>query len=156
MIPLVIIRFLIWLVFIVATAIVLIRKVLPKIQFPVKVLIREKRGDALIMKWDRARRIKDKQGFERYQLFGSKTTIEPPKYKHYEIDSKGKPILELFSPTSNDFRPVVFDNPENLTVEDKAVRNWHVQEHNRLMEKYRKPGWLERYAPYISMLLLGI
>jgi len=136
------------------------KKLLLPMKFPVDVEIREKRGNSLIMKKDKARRRKMKTGEETYELMKAKTFIEPPKYSHYEINTKGKPILSLYSPTSNDYRPMKLDlldieGKGKLTIEDKGARFWFVQEHKRIREKYMKASWMERYAPYISMILLG-
>ena len=133
----------------------LYKNVMPIWLYPVTVLIRERRGNSFILKRDRAKRIKQKTGEESYKLWKAKKTIEPPKFEHYEITPNGKPVLELYLPTSDDYRPINFNELPKITVEDKAARFWFVQEHKKIREKYFKATWMERYAPYISMILLG-
>lgn len=169
----------------------MIHRLLPNIFYPIRVIVREKRGNSIILGFDRARRIKTKDGKEIYQLYKRKQNIEPPKFESYTIDTKGNTVLELFLPTSDDFRTISIKekemekkfnlNPEQsqviseilglgfvkpkflqvnmkvpeLNVEDKVTRLWFVNEHKKTMDKYYRPHWLEKYAPYISLALLA-
>lgn len=155
MVSMVLIKFGMYIVIGLGSFMIFMKKILPIMFYKVNVVIREKRGNALVWKKDRARRVIDKDGTEKYQLYHAKTSIEPPKFEHYQIDNKGKPILELFSPTSGVYKPIQFEEPEKMKTEDKEARFWYVQEHKKYRDKYYKASFMERYAPYISMILLA-
>lgn len=106
------------------------KRMFPKFFLKNKVIIFEKRGDAIIQRngFGRIKRDK-KEGINKLEMaypvpnkwLMDVITIEPPEYSQYILDHKGKPVLMFASPTLGDFRaltPIIF-----TTTQKKPVYN---------------------------------
>lgn len=128
------------------------RKFILPMRWPVKVLIAEKRGTTGY-KWDedRAARVRDKDGNEKYFLKKRKWPIPPPNYVNLHIGQRGETVLPLHSAQSNEYGPMNIENPPNLTVEDKELSFWASLESKRTHDIYPpKAGFLAKYGIIIA------
>jgi len=121
--------------------------------YPIEVVIAEQRGNSIRWDFDRARKLKRKDGTEAYQLKKRKEVISPPDYKHLHITRNGKSILPLFCPQSDQYVPMDVDlsgNPIELQAIDKEISFWNILEHRRTREIYpKKESFFVKYMPYI-------
>lgn len=124
--------------------------------YPVDVLIAEKRGKGIRWTFDKAKRIRRKDGSQIYRLRKKKCNIAPPDFQYLNLGAKGKTVLPLYSPQEGQFAPMCIDVPPKLKVEDKEVTFWDVLETRRTYEIYpKKLGFFEKYAPYIILGFTG-
>ena len=122
-------------------------------RYPVKVEVWAKRANSIELIDDKAARIIEKDGTQYYHLKKHKLKIKPPEYK-YIFMKKGKPCMKLFSPQHGQMLPINFENPPNLTIEDKETIFWGIQQIKKTNEMYPKERSIwEKYSAYI---LLGL
>lgn len=126
-------------------------------KYPVRVILFEKRGDSHRVVIDSACRIKQSDGTEAYHLKTKNKMFPPPDFRFLHVGAKGKPVLMLFSPQEGEFQPITIANPPGLKIDDTEMQLWHTLQARRTAELYaKKPGFLEKYAPYILVATIGV
>jgi len=116
----------------------LLKRMFPKFFLKNKIIIFEKRGNAIIQRNAYGRISRGKDGVEYLEMaypvpnkfMMDLITIEPPEYSQYILDKKGRPVLLLVSPTQRDFRtltPVEFTTIKELEVVDEKTGEKRVE-----------------------------
>ena len=109
-----------------------LKRMFPKFFLKNKVVMFEKRGNALILRNAYGKVTTTKDGVKSLEVayqapnkfMMDLTTIEPPEYSQYVLDSKGKAVLMLVSPTQGDIRtltPLEFNTIGYEEVESKFI-----------------------------------
>lgn len=120
--------------------------------FPIEIEILEKRGNAIQTKRDRGRVIKDKKlGTEALKFLKRKEKIEPPSFKHYMVNHKGKLSLKLYSMGEKDYKPLTLNNDPSLDVVDRGVEFWRTTKLMKNAENYSVIDKWSKFAPYVMI-----
>jgi len=155
-----------WTLIFVIVGLILTWFVFRPLTYKVKVIILDRRADGKYqIDHDRGKFItkrNSQQEFKLYKasgLFGNKLSLEPPSYSDLGIASNGKPVLALEKWGERDYRPlhitdVFAENPFEPT--DIEVRNWMVLQLKQSVDKFTKPGFLEKYGGVITLILLFV
>jgi hypothetical protein len=123
-----------------------------KMLWPVSTPIAVQRGDSVV--WDldeRAKYVKNKEGYEVLKLRKRKHNIKPPKFQHVTITQGGKPVYPLFNTVSGQYFPIkMMNSPRFEVIEDPSAKNWLTLETQRLRRAYsEKESTLMKFMPYI-------
>lgn len=107
-----------------------------------------------LIKEDKARAIKSKEGIEELKLFsaGFKMPMPPRKAFSFKKSMFGMGyalFLQKFSNT--DYRPLVFsENPGTYEAISPNMQVWNVLAHRRNREQFYKQDFLAKYGHYIA------
>lgn len=122
-------------------------------RWPVKVVVREKRGDYFFEYFDKGRREFDKDKHIIYKLKTGKRVTRPVEYDYI---SPGN-VLHVFSPDPENFIPTTFDSKDSkYKVLDTDTRQWTLMRYRSMWERYNpKSGW-EKWAWILVILITCI
>lgn len=126
--------------------------------WPVDVTIFEKRGSNMYVMKDRGKRTMNDRGEIVYKLKNRKMDTKPGKFEHTYIGRKGKHFLYLFSPSIDEFDPILIGEKDTSGIEiiDEDMRQWLSQRYRQAYEKWQKKGKWEQYGSVIMMIGVAI
>jgi len=132
-------------------------------RFPVKAYFFKRRGRNVEVVTDRAGRVKEPGGVEKYKFMKFKNRsirIEPPDLHRVFHGPKGN-YLFLWENNAGEYLPMDVEAPDNpgdaaFKPINRSIRFWeNVEIRDALTRHGRENKWLQ-YAPHISFVLLAI
>ncbi len=133
-----------------------------RIRFPIETMIWTRRGDAVIVEWDRARRVESKEGDEYYYLFKRKVEVKPYKLENLYLCQKnallGKKygnMLILYEADNGEYTPVKFNfsSAAKLDPIDDDMKIIYAYRLKKTLEKFQSSAWA-KYAQIIIPVAL--
>lgn len=132
----------------------------PFARYPIRVMIRERRGDAQRIKLTKARRIKKKDTGEIwYELKKGGEKIPAQDFKNINLTTKGKPFIELYSAADGRYEPCTFiinPSPTSRVSINNDDINWITHRLRKNAYRFTKKGMLEKYFPIITVVLVMV
>ena len=119
--------------------------------FKINVLIMEKRGDAYVTIFDKARRLKDKSGVQCYELKKKKDKLPAPEYQHVHIGS----WLYVYSPNAGEYHPMTMKDGNFTPVSDKTMNYFYATQLERNIMKFQFKSTLDKFLPLIMVVATG-
>src|SRR3990167_8705150 len=124
--------------------------------YPVRVTIFETRKDGTKICYDKARRVKDKNGEYYYELKSRKLKTKPQDLKNIFIDEKGKDHLVLYSENPKEISSMYINKPEHLHPLDEDLDFWRATEMEKAFLRWQKKGSLDKWLPIIAIFIILI
>ena len=138
-------------------------------KYPIKVIIFEKRANGFTVKYGKAGRIKNKtSGVWEYKMnlpkfpLGEKKVTKPQEYENIYMDSKGKPILFVYSDGKDQYVPCGIETFEDMLqakvkVLDEDLRQFQVYSYRDSETKYKgQQDFWQKYGGVITLAVLAI
>jgi len=125
--------------------------------YKVRVIMWEKRGNSYIKHYDKAKRIREKNGETYYKLKkGKPSKIRPPPYSSVNMTDNSKTNeIEFYSPMPGQFVPIKFEEG-TLKPIDVDVEFWRGVEVEKEQLRFQKQGVFEKYAWLMAIVIVMI
>lgn len=148
---------------VVLLTIVLVFMVRP-LTYRIEVVYAQRREKGYVMRHDFGKEI-DKEGIKKVRLYHRGITMQPDVMRYAQIQSK--PILGFFYIRNTCLLLLEFERgffvPMSLNINDvnlepiqQDVKNWLVQEHKQVVEKYKQMKWWQSPIVYISFIIVAL
>lgn len=132
-------------------------------KWPIKLIIREQRGNGFRLDYDKGARIKNsKTGVDEIVFESVKRrhqSFQAPPYEQYTPSAGGESTIELLSPSSGVYVPInIQPDPSGLSlnIADTNVNEWASLKRREAREMFKtKEPWWMTIMPYLMIMVVA-